>query len=60
MIFEVLDKLENLEEKEGMLGTIFGLLILVVATVTTFIGITLLVKFNISVLNWFIESFWFK
>lgn len=59
-IFNFMDKLEHIEKEYGSLGTIVGLLIMCVATMTTLIGIIFLLKFNLSVINWVIESLWFK
>lgn len=60
IIINFLDRFEQIEKEQGMLGALVGLLIIAVATMTTLIGIAILVKFNLSVLNWVVEYFWFK
>ncbi len=60
MIFGILDRLENIEKENGKLGTIAGLLLIVVSTITTLFLIVALAWANIMFINWVVNQLWFK
>ena len=59
-LFKIMDVLENIEKENGKLGTILGLLLIVVSTITTLFLIVALAWANIMFINWVINQLWFK
>lgn len=57
-IINSIDSLVKLEKKGGKMGTVVGLLIIAVVTLSTVIAIALLVEFNINVVEWVINQLW--
>lgn len=60
LFFKVLDVLDKLEKEQGKLGTLVGLLLIIVSTMFTLMGICILVKFNLSVFDWVVTQLWFN
>ncbi len=59
-LFKIMDVLENIEKENGKLGTILGLLLIVVSTITTLFLIVALAWANIMFINWVVNQLWFK
>lgn len=59
-LFKIMDVLENIEKENGKLGTIVGLLLIVVSTITTLFLIVALAWANIMFINWVVNQLWFK
>lgn len=51
LIIKVMDNLEELENKKGMLGTIIGLILITLVIGVAIFGITTIVKFSIELIN---------
>lgn len=51
LIIKVMDNLEELENKNGMLGTIIGLILITLVIGVAIFGITTIVKFSIELIN---------
>lgn len=59
IIINTIDNLEKLEKKQGMIGTIVGLLIIAVSLMASAFAIYLIIKFNADLINAVINHFWF-
>ena len=59
-LFKIMDVLENIEKENGRLGTVVGLLLIVVSTITTLFLIVALAWANIMFINWVVNQLWFK
>ena len=51
LIIKVMDNLEELENKNGMLGTIIGLILITLVIGVAIFGITTIVKFSIELIT---------
>ena len=51
IIVTVMNNLEELEKKRGMVGTVIGLILITLVIGIAIFGITTIVKFSISVIN---------
>lgn len=51
LIIKVMDNLEELENKNGMLGTIIGVILITLVIGVAIFGITTIVKFSIELIN---------
>lgn len=54
----LLNKLEKLERRFGMLGTIMGIAIILVCFILSVVAIKFIVQLNINVIAWVCENFW--
>lgn len=59
-MFTLMNRLEKLEKDHGMLGTVFGILLLAISFMSSCFLVYLLVKFNTDLLNFVIKHFWFN
>ena len=57
MIVNLLEQLEKFEKEQGMLGTVIGVLLLVIITLFAFTMTMLICKWWISASSWVIEYF---
>lgn len=55
MIVNILEKLSDIEQENGMLGTIVGILAIIVVTIFTVAMIWLLVNFWLDIVSWIIR-----
>ena len=51
IIVTVMNNLEELEKKRGMVGTVIGLILITLVIGIAIFGITTIVKFSISLIN---------
>ena len=51
IIVAVMNNLEELEKKRGMVGTVIGLILITLVIGIAIFGITTIVKFSISLIN---------
>lgn len=54
----LLNKLEKLERRFGMLGTIMGIAIILVCFILSVVAIKFIVQLNINVIAWVCENLW--
>lgn len=60
-IIGALEKLEIIERKYGLLGTIIGIVLIILTLFTTLFAINIILKFSIEIIQWiFINFFGFK
>ncbi|MDL5120607.1 hypothetical protein QRW90_16625 [Clostridioides difficile] len=60
-IIGALEKLEIIERKYGLLGTIIGIILIILTLFTTLFAINIILKFSIEIIQWiFINFFGFK
>ena len=60
-IIGALEKLEIIERKYGLLGTIIGIILIILTLSTTLFAINIILKFSIEIIQWiFINFFGFK
>ena len=60
-IIGALEKLEIIERKYGLLGTIIGIVLKILTLFTTLFAINIILKFSIEIIQWiFINFFGFK
>lgn len=58
MVLNLLDKLEEIEGKYGMAGTIFGIVIIVTCIILSLFAIKLIMDFNFKVIDWVCRNLW--
>lgn len=54
----LLERLEKLERRFGMLGTIIGITIILACFIATILTIKFLLELNFNVLQWVCKTFW--
>lgn len=54
----LLDKLEEIEGKYGMIGTIFGIVIIVACIILSLFAMKLIMEFNFRVIDWVCRNLW--
>lgn len=56
-IIMTLDKLEGIERKHGALGTVIGVILIILTVVATVFIISLTLKFSFAVIQWIFTNF---
>ena len=54
----LLERLEKLERRFGMLGTIVGIVIILACFTLSILAIKFLLELNLNVVAWVCETFW--
>ena len=57
LILGTLDKMVKLEEKNGMLGTVIGCIIIAAAIIGMFFGIKLVIETGFVIIEWALNTF---
>ncbi|MFR5470777.1 MAG: hypothetical protein ACLTG7_04525 [Romboutsia sp.] len=56
-IIGALEKLEIIERKYGLLGTIIGIILIILTLFTTLFAINIILKFSIEIIQWIFINF---
>ena len=58
MVLNLLDKLEEIEGKYGMAGTILGIIVILACIILSLFAVKLIMEFNFRVIDWVCRNLW--